>query len=173
MVQHQHNFNTQVRRQEDLACPFCDHNHPVPNVLIQHLERGSCPNAPLDRAQLYEAVQRRDPDGVITKKLLADSNPVNMHYEATELAYNPAERSYECYLCGRLFRQLSDLNQHLASPKHQMHIYKCPNKECKKTFTTLAGLINHLESESCRYMRFEAVRKTAERIIDPRRMISF
>lgn len=36
---------------------------------------------------------------------------------------------------------------------------------------TLAAVINHLESESCDYMHFEAVQKNVERILDPRRMI--
>ncbi|KAK1676916.1 zinc finger protein [Colletotrichum godetiae] len=79
----------------------------------------------------------------------------------------------ECYLCHRAFSTLKGLNQHLNSPIHQQKLYHCPNHRCGREFTTLAAAINHLESESCGYMRFKAVQQNVGQILDPRRMLSF
>lgn len=123
----------------------------------------------MNRDTLYKAVRCRDPTGIISKKLLTWSGTTS--YQATKKAWNAAAEAYQCYLCGRDFGKLTSLNQHLNSPVHQQKLYHCPNGVCKKDFTLLAALINHLESESCQYMRFEAVQKNIERILDPRRMI--
>ena len=53
------------------------------------------------------------------------------------------------------------LDQHLKSPTHQQEIYHCPNKACKKQFKNLAGMFNHLESESCGFIKFSSVNKSA------------
>lgn len=143
--------------------------HGTATGLVHHLDRGSCSKAPLNRDKLYEAVRRRDPNSVISKKLLTWSGTTS--YEATERTWNCFVEAYECYLCHRLFGKLASLNQHLSSPIHQQKLYHCPNSRCGREFTTLAAVINHLESESCEYMRFEAVQKNVDRIVDPRRMI--
>jgi len=38
-------------------------------------------------------------------------------------------------------------------------LYHCPNNACRKDFKNLASIVNHLESESCGYLRFDAVQK--------------
>ncbi|KAH7248687.1 putative zinc finger protein [Fusarium redolens] len=141
--------------QKGVSCPFCKAPYQAASGVVHHLERGCCPNAPLDRDTLDQEVRRRDPDGFICNKLLEWHGTVSYH--ATSLAYNSRYGQYECYFCGDLFRQLSSLNQHLASPRHQQELYHCPNRKCLKEFTTLAGMVNHLESESCRFLRFGAV----------------
>ncbi|KFH41731.1 Zinc finger protein OZF-like protein [Hapsidospora chrysogenum ATCC 11550] len=159
-----------THRRTTVRCPFCNDSHGTATGLVHHLERGSCPNAPLDRDKLYDAVRRRDPHGFISNRLLAWSGTSS--YEATEMAWNYRVDAYECYLCHRLFGRLASLNQHLSSPTHQQNLYHCPNsRRCGREFTTLAAVFNHLESESCEYMRFEAVQRHVERIVDPRRMI--
>ncbi|KAJ3941993.1 uncharacterized protein N0V96_007478 [Colletotrichum fioriniae] len=126
--------------------------------------------APLDRDKLYQAVRARDPNGVICKKLLEwHASPI---YTATNRTYNYHIDAYECYLCHRAFSSLNGLNQHLNSPVHQQKLYHCPNHRCGREYTTLAAVINHLESESCGYMRFKAVQKNVGQILDPRRMLS-
>ena len=50
------------------------------------------------------------------------------------------------------FGTLKGLNSHLASPVHAQKSYHCPR--CRREFTVLSGLINHLESESCGSWRF-------------------
>lgn len=148
---------------------FCGTEHGTATGLVHHLESGRCPKAPLNRDKLYQAVRSRDPTGLISKKLLGWSGSPS--YEASEKAWNPSAQAFQCYLCGRLFGQLKSLNQHLSSPAHQQKLYHCPNGHCDKDFVTLAALINHLESESCKFMRFDAVQRKVAQILDPRRMI--
>lgn len=137
--------------------------------MVRHLESGCCPAAPLDRDELYRAVRNRDPDGLIANLLLNWSG--SDVYEVSELAWNSSVEAYQCYLCARLFTKISSLNQHLNSPVHQRELYHCPHRQCIKEFTTLAALVNHLESESCGYMRFESVQNNVGNLLDPRRMI--
>ncbi|PTD03745.1 hypothetical protein FCULG_00000374 [Fusarium culmorum] len=51
---------------------------------------------------MYQEVRRRDPDGLITNQFLEWE--CTIHYQATELAYNPHYGEYECYICHDLFR---------------------------------------------------------------------
>ncbi|EEU40700.1 uncharacterized protein NECHADRAFT_32278, partial [Fusarium vanettenii 77-13-4] len=157
--------------QRGVVCPFCRANYRTASGVTHHLERGCCPRAPLDRDQLYREIRRRDPNGYISNKFLEWHGTTT--YEATQLAWNPRYRQYECYLCHTLFRHLSSLNQHLESPRHQQNLYHCPNRSCFKEFTTLAGLINHLESESCSFMRFEAVQNGIRGLVSSNRRIAF
>lgn len=55
----------------------------------------------------------------------------------------------------------------------QQALYNCPNRDCRKDFTTLAAVMNHLESESCGFIRFENVQRTATDIVSGDRMIRF
>ncbi|KZL64275.1 zinc finger protein [Colletotrichum incanum] len=164
-------LNSSIHRSSALRCPFCNQPRNTATGLIHHLEQVACPKAPLDRDKLYEAVRRRDPNGIISKNLLEwRSSPT---YTAIERAYNKAANAYECYLCHRLFSTLHGLNSHLNSTVHKQALYHCSNRRCGHEFKTLAGVINHLESESCNFMHFDSVQRNVERIVDPSRMISF
>ncbi|KAM5347854.1 hypothetical protein ACJ41O_007678 [Fusarium nematophilum] len=143
-------------RQPSVVCPFCSALYGTATGLTHHLERGCCPSAPLDRDELYREIRRRDPNGCISNNNLLEWHGASTTYEATQRAWNPRHGQYECYLCHSLFRSLHGLNQHLSSPQHQQNLYRCPNRSCIGEFTTLAGLINHLESESCSSSRFDA-----------------
>lgn len=97
----------------NIKCPFCKDDFATATGMTHHLEGGACPRAQgLDRDRLYRFVRRKDPDSLISKRLIdwhgSDS------YEATDQAWNG--RGYECYLCGSVFSRLSGLNQHLKSP---------------------------------------------------------
>lgn len=92
-------------------------------------------------------------------------------YSATDGAWN--WYASECYFCHRCFNRIHSLNQHLNSPVHQQKEYHCPNRECGKQFVTLAAMCNHLESESCEFMRFEKVNKFVGKVIGSNRMITF
>ncbi|KAH7222257.1 hypothetical protein BKA60DRAFT_539338 [Fusarium oxysporum] len=157
--------------QKGVSCPFCKAYYQAASGVVHHLERGCCPNAPLDRDTLYQEVRRRDPNGFVCNKLLEWHGTVSYH--ATSVAFNSRYGQYECYFCGDLFRQLSSLNQHLASPRHQQELYHCPNRKCLKEFTTLAGMVNHLESESCRFLRFGAVQNGIRGSFSSDRLIAF
>ncbi|KAF6818093.1 hypothetical protein CMUS01_11972 [Colletotrichum musicola] len=167
----QQHLKSSVHRQTGISCPFCGVERGTATGLVHHLERGACPKAPVDRDALYLAVRRRDPNRIISKKLLEFHGSPS--YSATENSYNWHLDAYECYLCNNLYSKLSSLNQHLSSPAHQQNLYHCPNRQCEREFTTLAATMNHLESEKCGFMRFADVHQNVGRILDSRRMIQF
>lgn len=81
--------------------------------MVHHLESGSCTSASgLSRDAIYKFVRSKDPDGIISKKLIGWSG--SYEYEATENCWNGD--FYECYLCHKEFGKLNSLNQHLNSP---------------------------------------------------------
>ncbi|KAI0022556.1 hypothetical protein F4780DRAFT_777616 [Xylariomycetidae sp. FL0641] len=166
-------LNSRIHRGQDVVCPFCKNGFTSATGLSHHLETGSCKVAPfLDRDTVYKIVRMKDPGGLITKNLLTGSGPISTKYEATIRAWNGS--AYECYLCSRGFRSLESLNQHLSSPKHQQALYRCPNRSsCGREFKTLAAFMNHLESESCGYTRFEAVQRAAKDLVSFDRRLTF
>lgn len=166
-------LRSRIHCPSDVQCPFCQTTRSTATGLVHHLERGNCPNAPLDRDKLYRIIRQKDPNGVIAKKLLEGSGPKTYERLANSNSWNPRRRGYECYLCHRLFNSLHGLDQHITSPVHQQSLYHCPNRACGRDFTTLAAVMNHLESESCNFMRFSAVQKNVQRIVNPRNMIQF
>ena len=65
----------------------------------------------VNRDEIYKRVRARDPEGVVTKKLIGwEGTP---SYEANSRSWNGC--AYECYLCHREFTTLGGLNQHLNS----------------------------------------------------------
>ena len=139
-----------------MACPFCKRGFTSASGVSHHLETGSCPNAKgLNREAIYKELRQRDPNGMITNNLL------EWHGETTwssTSAWNGNQ--YECYLCHRQFAKNADLDRHLKSPTHLQQIYHCPNKmRCGSQFKTLAAMFNHLESESCGFIKFAGVQK--------------
>ncbi|KAL3429118.1 hypothetical protein BDV09DRAFT_50967 [Aspergillus tetrazonus] len=168
----QMHLNSQIHRGRNVQCPFCKVRYTTASGLSHHLETGACPRAPsLNRESIYRLVRERDPHGVITYKQIGWRNEENSTYSATVQAWNGF--GYECYLCHRQFINLPTLNQHLNSPAHKQKVYHCPNGRCAKSFATLAGLFNHLESESCEHMRFENVQKQVGYVLRGDRLISF
>ncbi|KAI4863443.1 hypothetical protein F4820DRAFT_450015 [Hypoxylon rubiginosum] len=165
-------LNSRTHRGQTITCPFCKGGYTTATGLAHHLESGGCPRAPsLDRDGVYKAVRAKDPGGLISKKLIGwhGSTPT---YEATSMAWNG--RAYECYFCHRGFRQINSLNQHLNSPAHQQPLYHCPNRNgCGRDFKTLAAIMNHLESESCAFTRFETVQRTVGDIMSGNRLLRF
>ncbi|KAI1456268.1 hypothetical protein F4805DRAFT_433006 [Annulohypoxylon moriforme] len=164
-------LNSRIHRGLNIQCPFCMQHYATATGLSHHMETGSCPIAPcLNRDLVYRIVRAKDPDHLISNKLIEwDGSP---QYEATAAAWNGS--AYQCYLCRRTFRQLTSLNQHLSSPIHQQDLYHCPQGyPCNREFATLAALMNHLESESCGYTKFENVQKSVRGIMSSDRLIGF
>ncbi|KAK3940854.1 zinc finger X-chromosomal protein [Diplogelasinospora grovesii] len=91
-------------------------------------------------------VRSKDPDGAITKNLIG-------WYGSMQV--------------------LHSLNQHLNSPAHQENLYHCRHRSCGKEFTTLAGIINHIESESCGCTRFENVQRSIRSMVSGNKLIAF
>ena len=55
----------------------------------------------------------------------------------------------------------------------QKALYHCPNRSCDREFKVFTSLINHLESESCGFIRFQAVQKKLGDIVSSKRRIQF
>jgi hypothetical protein len=125
----------------------------------------------MNRHKLYKYIKSRDPASAIANQCLEWQGDKTYSINP-RLAWNHWVKAYECYLCHKLHSSLQGLRLHLESPKHQQKLYHCFNTACRREFTTLAALINHLESETCKIMRFQQVQKTISNIVDPNRMIS-
>ncbi|KAI1210071.1 uncharacterized protein F4807DRAFT_423720 [Annulohypoxylon truncatum] len=164
-------LNSRIHRGQNMQCPFCKQRYTTATGAAHHIESGSCPSAPgLDRDLVYRIIRAKDPNHIISNKLLEWSD--STRYEATSQAWNGF--AYECSLCHRQFQKLESLSQHLSSPVHQQNLYHCPKRiACGREFTSLAGLMNHLESESCGYTKFENVQKSAAGIMSSDRLIGF
>jgi hypothetical protein len=52
-------------------------------------------------------------------------------------------------------------------------LYHCPNPRCRVEFKTLGAIINHLESETCGAMRFDAVQRRIGDIVSGKRLLRF
>ncbi|KAE8374513.1 putative zinc finger protein [Aspergillus bertholletiae] len=167
-------LNSSIHRGKNVPCPFCKAHYTSASGLAHHLERGSCPGAPmLNRETILRIIHGRDPQGVITNKQIEWHKEGNSQYSATKHAFNGT--SWECYLCHRQFHSAAALDLHLNSPAHKQNVYHCPNVKgkCGKQFTTLAGLFNHLESESCSFIRFEGLQKKVDGIFQSCKAITF
>lgn len=55
----------------------------------------------------------------------------------------------------------------------QQSLYHCPNSRCEKEFKTLAAICNHLESESCKFARFQQVQSSFRDLISSDRLLGF
>jgi hypothetical protein len=162
-------LNSSTHRGRNVACPFCKTALTSASGLSHHLESGSCTRAGnFNHRTIFQAISQRDRGGLITNKLLTypDSGTQNIATGATWNGFN-----YECYLCHREFRNLQGLNQHLSSPAHSEKLYHCPNRDCTGQFVRLASLFNHLESESCNFVRFEKVQKHVHDFITGRQKL--
>ncbi|KXX77140.1 Zinc finger X-chromosomal protein [Madurella mycetomatis] len=165
-------LNSRTHRGQQIQCPFCKGSFTTATGLTHHVEAGSCPNAAgLTRDTLYKFVRSKDPNSVITKNLIGWHG--STQYEANDQSYNWERQGWECYLCHGIFRLLQSLNQHLNSPVHQENLYHCPNRNCGKESTTLAGIMNHLESESCGHTRFENVQRSIRGVVSGNKLIAF
>jgi hypothetical protein len=76
-------------------------------------------------------------------------------------------------VCHKAFRELKSLNAHVNSPAHKQKVYHCPGRGCAKDFRALAALFNHLESEACGAVRFEAVQRNVGVFLGGGRAIGF
>lgn len=111
-------LNSRIHRGADMACPFCKGKFATATGVAHHVERGSCPQAAqINRDELYKFIRAKDPQGLISKKLIGWTG--SSQYEASDRAWNGY--AYECYLCHRDFSQLRGLNQHLNSPTRKLY----------------------------------------------------
>lgn len=167
-------LNSKIHRGQNIPCPFCKVKFTTASGVSHHLETGSCPNAGnLNHQNIHRMIRERDVHGVITNKLIEWKEESFSQYSATDRAFNGY--NWECYICHKEFNAKFSLNNHLNSPVHRQKVYHCPNAKakCGKDFVSLAALFNHLESESCVFMRFEKVQKHAADLFTGRKLIAF
>ena len=130
--------------------------------LIAHWESGGCRSGATRQAVDRYAIDA-DSGRVITDvtRLISYGDSTYARRDsgvqdqwATEDSWNGG--AYECVLCHREFRTLGALNAHLRSPAHADRIYTCPDVfgGCGVQFTTLSGLVQHVESGCCGVRRF-------------------
>jgi hypothetical protein len=82
--------------------------------------------------------------------------------------------SYGCYLCGNVYTTPPELNTHINSGPHRQRIYHCSNNRWSTEFVSLGAFFNHLESDTCGFIRFERVRNTVTGFLDgSSRLITF
>ena len=165
-------LNSRTHRGTEIKSPFCPNSYATATGMTHHLESGSCRNAPsLNRDSIYQFVRSKDPSGLISKKLIGWEGTSNQTFSCTDRAWNG--HCWECYLCHRGFTSRRGLDQHLNSPAHQQNLYHCPNRSCRQDFKTLAAIINHLESEKCGAMRFEAVQRNIHGMVNGSRLLGY
>lgn len=154
--------HSSIHKSRAVKCPGsrCHDGFVSQSALFQHLEAGRCPSG-MTRAKLNENVIRLDRNNLVTNPARLIRGPgiystTTTTMWATDLSWNGD--AYECFLCHKEFDALNHLNQHLASPKHQDKIYRCPNQgRCGVEFTTLSALTQHVERDKCGVQRFRAV----------------
>jgi hypothetical protein len=73
--------------------------------------------------------------------------------------------AYECHMCHSLFWTPYGLAQHLASPRHQMRIYVCPQTNCHEHFSALSGLCQHIDGGMCGANQDQNVQSFVDRFI--------
>jgi len=119
----------------------------------------------MNRCIVDRYVREYDKTNVITNpaRLLTAGSTDEVTYIASAAAWNGS--AYECYLCHSGFRTLVSLNRHLASPRHQAKVYLCPLTSCRKEFSTLSALCQHIESERCGVGKFRQVQNAMDSIV--------
>ncbi|PKY06020.1 hypothetical protein P168DRAFT_296299 [Aspergillus campestris IBT 28561] len=142
-------LNSRIHRGSSLACPFCNNGYTTASGVAHHLETGSCSRAPkMNRETIHRMIRERDQNGFFTVQQLEWHESDSSEFSASSYAFNGDD--WECYLCHRGFRAL-----------------------CIKDFTSLAGLFNHLESETCGFTRFERVQQQVHGIFRGGNLLAF
>lgn len=150
---------------------MCNTAFTTASGVSHHLERSACPNARhLSRDKIHEAIRQRDPGNSITTPQIGWYDEPESMYQSTSSAWNGS--AWECALCHRNHNSRRALDQHLNSSVHQRNIYHCPKRDCAREFATLAGLLQHLESEACGYIRFEKMQRQIGSLLTSNRMIA-
>jgi hypothetical protein len=157
-------MKSSIHRGKNVICPWCHQAYVSQSALVLHFESGTCTSG-IDRAAVNQRVREVDRNNIITdpSRLLTNGGgPQTVKHFATAASWNG--RAYECYLCPKECRTLFDLNQHLASPRHESKIYICFMGNCRERFLTLSGLCQHIESEKCGALRSRVVQNALENI---------
>ncbi|KZO94065.1 hypothetical protein CALVIDRAFT_600285 [Calocera viscosa TUFC12733] len=150
-----------LRPTYECPMPECHQRFVSRGAVILHLEAGKCASG-ITRIMIDRLVPMFDlhhdfinprciftaPDGGIELRNSTTFAP-------PDNAWNG--RGLECHLCRREFRYPTQLDQHLASPRHAKtaeKLYHCLNPYCRTAKTTLSGVLQHLETGRCNFNNF-------------------
>ncbi|KAF9011244.1 hypothetical protein BDQ17DRAFT_873716 [Cyathus striatus] len=161
-------LKSSIHQPKTVVCPLknCQRAFTTKAALVLHFESGKCGSG-IDRPMIDKMVRQFDRNHIITDPSHMLTNGDSGHNPAcyaTDRSWNG--HAFECYLCHDTFRSLRGLNAHLASPRHQTKMYICPSSTCPIRFSTLSGLIQHIESERCGILKFKPVQDALEMMLN-------
>lgn len=154
-------LSSSIHRPKTFRCMGvgCNRMFTCISAVAHHLESGAC-RSNMTRAAVNRIAIRLDGNNVITNPARLIQGPTGYQAPestptyATESSWNG--RFYGCFLCNSEFVKLESLNQHMRSPVHEVDIYRCPNRDgCRRVFTTISGLCQHIEYDKCGVRRFK------------------
>ncbi|GAA5979033.1 hypothetical protein JCM5350_004211 [Sporobolomyces pararoseus] len=176
-------MNSSAHVQPGVICPAgCGRRFVSHSGAVIHLESGSCASG-MTREEVNYLVARWDRQGLITTGRRALPAPPSSSQSfsrstqpqlyATEASYSYYDGAYKCYLDNKLFGTLRALNQHLSSGAHAYmtndggeKLYRCPHRRgCGREFTSLSGLVSHIERASCGVRELPGVRQTIDSVM--------
>lgn len=158
-------LNSKLHKVANVPCfGGCDRKFISISDAILHIENGRCPSG-LTGASLRRYVIRNDRNNIITNpsRLIGYKNSDAPPRYATEHSRND-DGWYGCVLCSQEFNSLTGLNRHYASAVHEAKVFRCPNhaKGCPKHFSTLSGVIQHVEDGYCGVRESHHVREYSD-----------
>jgi len=173
LFQHSNNLighlNSSIHKPKNFKCPMrgCTQAFVSPSACVLHLEAGTCASG-ITRQLINRYILQKDVNNVITNPARMITSSLYAEpptYIASARSWNAHMQQYQCCLCSNGFNTLPSLNAHLASPKHTSpidKIYRCPKAGGCGQFTTLSGLVQHIERGSCGIRSARGVNSTIE-----------
>ncbi|RPB13031.1 hypothetical protein P167DRAFT_475025, partial [Morchella conica CCBAS932] len=150
---------------EELKCitdSKCKKTFMAPSAMLHHLESGACISG-INRQKLDHLIKEKDTGSIITfqagleGRIHSDDDDDDSSDSEEVLAF--VEGDQKCPMCPagstRTFKTAHALWQHMNSAAHAPLSYHCPlrlavgGKGIMKSFTTLSGMTQHLESGAC------------------------
>ena len=151
---HTHLTTSDLHHPRIHSCPGCSCSFIAYGDLALHLESGTCPGGSNRRTVDKLSMRAANINNVVVQLIGNQAKAQVAGTWATERAWNGYQ--YECVLCHNEFGTLRSLNAHLGSPVHAEPHYHCPTMYhgCSREFTTLGGLLSHIERGECGVTKF-------------------
>ncbi|GAA6023887.1 hypothetical protein JCM8202_001273 [Rhodotorula sphaerocarpa] len=171
--------------QKNQPCPFrCGRMFVDRSAVVLHLEQGACPSG-VNRTLIDNYLRANDRNRFITTsgpRLLLEGPAPTSTYIATERSWDHSRGAYVCVLCHGKFTTLRGLNAHLASPRHAYanetspsgeKLYKCPSRNCARSFATLSGVVQHAEYGNCGVLQQAGMSRMLDGVIGDTRRLTY
>ncbi|KAJ8085023.1 hypothetical protein PM082_003800 [Marasmius tenuissimus] len=150
-------------RNIDCCAEGCDDVFVSQGHLYLHLEYGNCPSG-INRAILNREFELHDKGHKFLVPLHWLMNKPNC--TSVDIGRCWDGSAYQCPYCEDTFSTAAALRQHLASPRHEAKVYRCPSSACTSDgFTALSALRQHIDSETCDAHKHTRTVKALDRIV--------